>query len=114
MANKITPFAKLVYNATKLIPKGQISTYKSIAKAINKPNAHRAVGTALSKNPFAKVPCHRVICSNYSIGGFFGNNNVKSKNVKNKIKLLKKEGIIIENNNIKKCKIYRKSITYTF
>jgi methylated-DNA-[protein]-cysteine S-methyltransferase len=113
---KITPFAKSVYSATKLIPKGKVTTYKLIAKAINKPNAYRAVGIALSKNPYApKVPCHRVIKSNYTIGGFYGNDDINSKNVNDKLKLLKKEGIIFDDfNKIKNCKVYKKNITHTF
>ncbi len=58
--------------------------------------AYRAVGNALKKNPFSpKVPCHRVVCSDGSLGGFMGKMNSKEK-----IRLLKKEGIVIRNNAI--------------
>lgn len=113
----ITEFAQSVYDAVKLIPEGKISTYKLVAYAINKPNASRAVETALSKNPFAPiVPCHRVLTSSFGIGGFYGDTDVESKNIKKKIKMLKKEGITFDsaNNNLKKCPIYRKSVTYKF
>jgi len=88
-------FNEEVWALTKKIPRGKVSTYKEIAKALNT-KAYRAVGTALKKNPHApKVPCHRVINSNGSIGAYKG-----KKNSKEKIKLLKKEGIKIKNNKI--------------
>jgi len=93
ITKKITPFAKKVYEATKLIPKGKVTTYKLIAHAIGKPNSSRAVGRALSINPYAPiVPCHRVICSNRHIGGFFGSSDATKK-----LQLLKKEGVKFNN-----------------
>ena len=93
-SNKISPFAKSVYELTKQIPLGKVTTYKIIAEALGKPNAARAVGMALSVNPYAPhVPCHRVIATDGSIGGFFGNKNKNSINVQKKITLLKQEGI---------------------
>ncbi len=84
----ITPFQKSVYDAVRKIPKGEKMTYAQVAAAIGRPRAARAVGNALNKNPFApEVPCHRVIRSDGSTGGFaFGR--------KKKIQLLKKEGAI--------------------
>ncbi|MFA5070730.1 MAG: MGMT family protein [Patescibacteria group bacterium] len=82
-----TDFQEKVWLACRKIPKGKITTYKLLAKAINKPKAFRAVGNALNKNPYApKVPCHRVIRSDGQAGGFAGGN-------KKKILLLKKEGV---------------------
>jgi O-6-methylguanine DNA methyltransferase len=70
---KITEFEKKVYAACALIPSGETRTYAWIAKKIRHPRACRAVGNALHKNPFAPaVPCHRVIRSDGSIGGFAG------------------------------------------
>jgi methylated-DNA-[protein]-cysteine S-methyltransferase len=90
---QISEFHKRCYSLLKKVPKGKITTYKEIAKALNS-KAYRAVGQAMNKNPFApRVPCHRVIQSNGTIGGF-------ATGQKNKIKLLKKEGIIIKNNKI--------------
>ena len=64
-----------------------------IAKKLNS-KAYRAVGNALNKNPYApKVPCHRVIKTNGEVGGF-------ASGTKNKIKLLEKEGIKINNSKI--------------
>ena len=86
---KITNFQKKVYNTTKEIPKGYVSTYSGIAKAIGNPNAGRAVGNALNKNPFApEVPCHRIIKSDGTIGGF-------AKGYDKKKEMLKSEGITI-------------------
>lgn len=86
-------FSERVYSIVKRIPKGNVSTYKSVAHALNC-KAYRAVGQALNKNPYAPVvPCHRVISSDGSLGGF-------AHGVKKKHTMLKKEGIIIKNNKI--------------
>ena len=86
-------FNERCYKVLKKVPKGKVTTYKEIANALNS-KAYRAVGTAMNKNPYApEVPCHRVINSDGRIGGF-------ASGTKNKLKLLKKEGIIIENNKI--------------
>jgi methylated-DNA-[protein]-cysteine S-methyltransferase len=85
---KITTFQQKVYDVVKKIPKGETLTYKEVAVAIGKPKAYRAVGNALNKNPFApEVPCHRVIKSNGTPGGF-------AWGTSNKIQLLKKEKAI--------------------
>lgn len=87
-------FTEAVYTKTALIPKGKISTYKEIARVLKNPHASRAVGNALNKNPYApKIPCHRVIKSNGEVGGFANGTNQK-------IAILKKEGIIINNGKI--------------
>ena len=67
----MTEFQQKVYDFVKTIPKGKTVTYKEVAVAIGHPNAYRAVGNALNKNPFAPiVPCHRVIKSDGKPGGF--------------------------------------------
>ncbi|MGQ0797472.1 MAG: methylated-DNA--[protein]-cysteine S-methyltransferase [Methanobacteriota archaeon] len=61
---RATAFQRKVYEATRAIPYGKVATYGQIAKAIGKPNAQRAVGQALNRNPVAIViPCHRVVAS---------------------------------------------------
>lgn len=85
-------FKEDVFELTKKIPKGKVSTYKQLAILLNC-KAYRAVGNALNKNNSNLVPCHRVVRSDGSIGGF-------RTGTKNKIKLLKKEGLIIKNNKI--------------
>lgn len=84
----ITDFQRKVYKAILDIPGGSARSYKWVAKKIGRPRAYRAVGSALKKNPFMIiVPCHRVIKSDGSMGGY-------AKGVQKKIALLKKEGYI--------------------
>lgn len=93
-------FDERVWKACSKIPKGKVSTYKELAKALNT-KAYRAVGNALKRNPYGActpsgkglVPCHRVINSDGRIGGFAGGTNKK-------IALLRKEGITINKNKI--------------
>ncbi len=73
------------------IPLGRVKTYSQVAKAIGKPLAVRAVANAIGKNPYApKIPCHRVIRSDGSLGGYSGKGGLKTKRL-----LLKKEGITL-------------------
>jgi len=66
-----------------------LRTYSQVAKAINKPLAVRAVANAIGKNPFPPIiPCHRVVRSDGSLGGYSGKGGVTTKKV-----LLKKEKI---------------------
>ena len=95
----ISPFAKSVYLSTQKIPHGKLSTYKLIAQAIGSPNACQAIGMALSKNPFAPyVPCHRVVNTDGWISGFYGDARPGSLLINRKIRLLKDEGIEVDNN----------------
>ncbi len=66
-----TPFQKEVWRALREIPYGETRSYGQIAARIGRPKAARAVGRACGKNPVALVvPCHRVIASDGSLGGF--------------------------------------------
>jgi AraC family transcriptional regulator, regulatory protein of adaptative response / methylated-DNA-[protein]-cysteine methyltransferase len=68
---KGTDFQLKVWQTLLKIPFGNLSTYGNIAKNIQQPNASRAVGTAIGKNPIAYlIPCHRVIQSSGIIGGY--------------------------------------------
>ena len=68
-----TEFQRKVYRAICRIPRGQTRSYQWVARRIGSPWAVRAVGTALRRNPFApKVPCHRVVRSDGSLGGYAG------------------------------------------
>ena len=88
-------FNEKVWTLCSKIPKGKVTTYKIIASKLGT-KAYRAVGNALKANPYApEVPCHRVIKSNGEVGGF-------ARGTKNKIRLLKKEGVKIKDNKIKK------------
>lgn len=70
---RATEFQRRVYRAVCRIPAGQTRSYRWVAERIGRPAAARAVGQALHRNPFAPVvPCHRVIRSDGSLGGFAG------------------------------------------
>ena len=86
-----TKFQKKVWNYLKTIRKGTLKTYKQVAIGINRPKSARAVANAVGKNPFPpKIPCHRVIRSDGSLGGYSGKGGVKTKKL-----LLKREGVIV-------------------
>jgi methylated-DNA-[protein]-cysteine S-methyltransferase len=73
-----TTFEQKVYLVVSKIPCGFVTTYSAIAAACGSGSA-RAVGQALRKNPFApEVPCHRVVRSDGSLGGFFGKTSADS------------------------------------
>lgn len=66
-----TVFQQLVWDQIDKIPYGETRTYKDIAIAIGKPKASRAVANACGKNPTPIIrPCHRVICTDGSLGGY--------------------------------------------
>lgn len=89
---KVTDFQKKILNMVKRIEYGKVKSYGQIAKEIKKPGASRAVGNAIAKNPIPIViPCHRVVKSDGTIGGFGG----KVNRVDIKRKLLKIEGLKI-------------------
>ena len=68
-----TEFQKKVWKQIAAIPYGKVVSYKAIADAVGSPNAVRAVGTAVGSNPLSiLVPCHRVLTSNGSLGGYAG------------------------------------------
>lgn len=96
----VTKFQSKVYELLKQVPKGKVTTYKIIAENLNT-KAYRAVGSALRCNPFTpEVPCHKVVKSDGSVGGFMGKTDMNSKEVKKKVRLLRKEGIKIKENKI--------------
>lgn len=75
-----TNFQKSVWEELIKIPYGETRTYKDIAEKIKNPKASRAVGSAISKNPFLiLIPCHRVIRSDGKMGGFAYGLDVKEK-----------------------------------
>ena len=91
-----------VYEKLLKVPKGKVTTYSELAKAVGLKNGQRAIGRIMNKNPFPViVPCHRVILSNGKIGGYAWGENVKTN-------MLSKEGIKIKNGKIlDRDKIYR-------
>lgn len=73
-----TEFQKRVLRETSRIPFGESARYADVARRIGRPNAQRAVGNALGRNPVPIViPCHRVIASNGGIGGYTGGLDIK-------------------------------------
>jgi methylated-DNA-[protein]-cysteine S-methyltransferase len=84
-----------VYELLKTVKEGQVTTYGDLAKALGHPGAARAIGQIMNKNPNPfVVPCHRVVASDGSIGGYaFG--------TKMKKEILAKEGIAFEGDMIK-------------
>ena len=88
---KGTKFQIKVWNYLQTIPSGKVKTYTQVARAIGKPLAARAVANAIGKNPYPpKIPCHRVIRSDGSLGGYSGKGGIKIKKL-----LLKKEGVTL-------------------
>ncbi len=68
-----TPFQQSVWRALQQIPYGQTISYAQLAQNIDKPTAYRAVANANGKNPFSIIiPCHRVVASDGSLGGYTG------------------------------------------
>ena len=75
-----TKFQLKVWNYLKKIPKGKVKSYLEVAKGIGKPKAFRAVANAVGKNPYPPlIPCHRVIRSDGSLGGYSGKGGIKEK-----------------------------------
>ncbi len=88
---------------TKKIPRGKVTTYGEIARILK--TSPRAAGRALHENPHPiKIPCHRVVKSDGSLGGYSGG-------IKAKVKLLKKEGVKIIEGKIVNFKDYFKKLT---
>jgi methylated-DNA-[protein]-cysteine S-methyltransferase len=78
-AQSVTPFQQKVYDALMLIPRGKVTTYKLLGDFIGCRSA-QAIGQALTRNPHApEVPCHRVIKTDMTIGGYAFGVEVKRK-----------------------------------
>ena len=76
--SRATPFQCQVWEATRLIPYGETRSYAWVASQVKRPEAARAVGQALGRNPLAIiVPCHRVIASDGKLCGFGGGLEMK-------------------------------------
>lgn len=101
-----SPFQAGVYAATRRIPRGRVTTYKLLAEVVGSRSC-RAVGQALRRNPFAPlVPCHRVIASDLSIGGFQG--EARGPSIAKKRELLAREGVEFENGRLRNpAQLYR-------
>lgn len=88
---KVTPFQALVFRTLQSVPEGSVTTYGRLAEAIGCPSA-QAVGQALRRNPCApRVPCHRVVAADATLGGFAGETN--GVELERKRRLLEDEGV---------------------
>lgn len=94
----MSAFSKQVYFLLKQVPAGRVTTYKALAEAMNK-SAYQAIGQALKHNPDApNIPCHRVVATDGTIGGFAGQR--QGKMIIKKKSLLRSEGVNIQDNII--------------
>jgi len=85
---------KKIYKKLLEVPKGKITTYGELAKAVGLKNGQRAVGRIMNKNPYPVIiPCHRVVKSDGKIGGYAYGEEIKSD-------MLTREGIVIKNGKI--------------
>ncbi len=91
---RVRSFKEIVESIVRDIPEGKTMTYKEVAYKAGSPGGARAVGMIMSHNSDTTVPCHRVIRSDGKIGGYNGIRGGKEGS-KAKIKLLKKEGVLI-------------------
>ena len=98
-------FSKKVLEVVVKIPAGKLMSYQQVAKLVGSPNAYRAVGSILNRNYREKewqlpleavepIPCHRVIRSDGYIGSY-------ALGQKDKVRILMREGHVVENNRIR-------------
>jgi methylated-DNA-[protein]-cysteine S-methyltransferase len=89
----MTPLQEITYKFLKMVPRGRVTTYKALAQALHT-KGYRAIGQCMKYNPYApEVPCHRVVASDGTIGGF-------NKGITEKIRMLRAEGIKITGKKI--------------
>ena len=94
----MTRLAQKTYELLKKVPKGRVTTYKALGNALGT-RGYRAIGQILRKNPYAPaVPCHRVVASDGTIGGFMG--KTTGTEIQKKIKMLENEGVVVRNKRI--------------
>ena len=91
MKRVVTDFEQQVYDAVSRVPAGRVTTYASLAHAIDCQSA-QAVGQALKRNPLApEVPCHRVIRADLTLGGYVG--ETRGEKIEVKLEFLRAEGV---------------------
>ncbi|MCJ7771489.1 MGMT family protein [Candidatus Bathyarchaeota archaeon] len=100
---RLPPFFRRALRVTFIIPKGKVSTYQGVAEGAGEPKAARAAGNAEASNPFAPfVPCHRVISSSLSLGGYGGSLDVKKA-------ILIREGVVFSGEHVRKECVWKPS-----
>jgi O-6-methylguanine DNA methyltransferase len=91
---EVTPFQQAVFSRLMTVPAGKVTTYKALGDAVGS-NSYRAVGQALRTNPVPfLVPCHRVVKSDRTVGGYAFGPELKEH-------ILKKEGVAFDGNTVK-------------
>lgn len=85
----MSTFSDKVLEVVRAIPKGSTLSYQEVAKRAGSPRAFRAVGSIMRQNFLPDVPCHRVICSNGTLGQY-------NRGVEKKRTLLIAEGAIVK------------------
>ena len=89
-------FSEKVLQITENIPRGKVTTYSEIARALGNPGAARAVGNALRRNTCPeRIPCYRVVRSDGSPGGYSG-----AMHSREKIRRLEKDGTVISQGKV--------------
>ena len=78
-------FSERVFTIVKKISRGRVLAYKDVARLAGSPSASRAVGNILNKNREPRIPCHRVVRSDGTLGGY-------NRGAKKKLEILRKEG----------------------
>jgi methylated-DNA-[protein]-cysteine S-methyltransferase len=105
--NHTTKFQRAVYSLLREIPRGKVSTYSIISKAVGHEGAYRAVGNVMASNPFPLlIPCHRIINSNLRIGKYSipGLNEMESSKLK--LQILQNEGVKIKESKVVREHVY--------
>lgn len=98
MAIETSEAAEKAYDMLRQVPAGRVTTYGALAKAIGKPRASRLMGAIMRGNPQAPaVPCHRVVKSDGSIGGYSGSS---PENITRKIEMLRSEGVEVREGKV--------------
>jgi methylated-DNA-protein-cysteine methyltransferase-like protein len=93
-------FSYKVFKVVRTIPKGEVMTYKEVAKFAGNEDAYRAVGNILHKNPDVhSIPCHRVVRSDLTLSKGYAFGGIKAQKKK-----LQEEGIVFKKNRILKKK----------
>merc|ERR1740123_1075068 len=95
------PIAAEVWRAVCLVPRGRVTTYGELARALGGAWDSQAVGQALKRNPYAPaVPCHRVVRADCSLGGYFGGVAPEDPRMRKKVRLLESEGVRLLSENV--------------
>lgn len=93
--SNLTQFRQRVLLALCQVPRGRFTTYAALSDHLH--SSARAVGNGLRNNPFApRVPCHRVIAADKSLGGFGGDWGKEGRYAGEKVRLLREEGVIVD------------------